>query len=354
MNHSIKYMDPSELSVGVNTRVGASNDFENMALSLEDRGMDEPVQAWKTEDGRIEILRGHRRHAGATILNARSPKVFKGHFPQGIPVIIRKDITNASQAALAKVDHGTVVTLKYKCERNRAVIILKDEGCTEKEITSRCEGIFSKHQNAIPSDKRDKLEALRASPEKNRIAIRDLVHGTYKGQLQASVAVWKCPSKVQACLEHLEAKEPLPKGIKCPAKLTYGDVKKLAAAQEEDNQVKDAQEMPLFSKGNPGPAFKALWAELLAAKPKTGETRAKAMSSKDMQAQLDNGIWDSAGFKALTLQHTGKKDVKGLKALDADLYMVDLVKRHEPAVWKDFTKKAEAIKNAIADGTLNA
>ncbi len=347
-------MDPSKLTVGLNTRVGASNDFEGMAQSIEDRGIDEPVQAWETPEGKIEILRGHRRHAGAAIVKSRSPKTFKTHFPNGIPVIIRKDITNASEAALAKVDHGTVVTLRFKCERNRAVIILKDEGCTEEEIVSRCEGIFAKHQTTVASDRRDKLEALRKDPVKNRKEIRKELHKTYKGQLQASIAVWKCPSIVQHCLEHLEAKEPLPKGMKCPAKLTYGDVKKLANAQEEDTKVEDASGMPVYSKGNPGPAFKSAWAELLKAMPKKGNARLMAMPAKKMQDQLKNGIWDSEGFKRLTMQHSGEKDVKGLKAMDARLYLVDLVIRHKPNVWKAFEAEAEAIKQGIADGTLNS
>ena len=355
MDYQIKELPLSELSTGPNTRVGASNRFEEMAGSLEDRGMDEPVQVWHNPDtDKFEILRGHRRFGGASILLNRSPKTFKKVFPTGIPVIIRKDVTNASEAALAKVDHGTVVDLKYKCERNRAVIILKDEGCTEKDIVTRCEGIFAKHQLAIPSDKRDKLDELRKSPEKNRTEIRDLVHGTYKGQLQASVAVWKCPPLVQACLEYLEAKEPLPKGVKCPAKLTYASVVKLAKAQEEDQQILGDGGVPKYSKGNPGPAFKSLWAELLDAKVKDGGTRPKAMSHKDMQAQLDNGIWDSELAKALTMQHSGKKDVKGLKAMDAKMYAVDLVIRHKPKMWQDFLKVAEGIKQGIADGNLNS
>jgi len=356
MNHQITYKGPKELTVGLNTRVGdKSNDFEGMARSLEDRGMDEPVQCWQNPDtGTLEILRGHRRHAGATILMGRNPEVFKQHFPKGIPVIIRKDITNASEAALAKVDHGTVVTLKYRCERDRAVIILKNEGCTEVEIVSRCEGIFAKHQTAVPSTKRDKLDELRKDSIKNRVEIRKLLHETYKGQLQASIAVWKCPEIVQQCLEHLEAKVDLPKGKKCPAKLTYGDVKKLAKAMEEDMTILNDKEIPVHSKGNPGPAFKKTWADLLTAKPKDGETRPKAMSHKDMKRQLDEGIWDSEGFKLLTQQHSGQKGVKGLKAIDAKLYLVDLVSKYEPKMWKDFCKVAEGIKERIADGTLEA
>lgn len=353
MDYQVKVMDPSELVVGMNTRVGVkSNDFEGMARSLEDRGMDEPVQVWKNEEGKLEILRGHRRLGGAAILAVRNPAIFKQHFPNGIPVIIRKDVTNASEAALAKVDHGTVVALRYRCERDRAVIILKDEGCTEEEIVSRCEGIFAKHQTAVPSDKRDKLDTLRTDPVKNRKEIRKLLHETYKGQLQASIAVWKCPKVVQQALEYLEAKEPLPKGAKAPTKLTYGNVRKLAKALEEDITIlKDG--VPMYSKGNPGPGFGKLWVEMLKTVAKTGDVRAKAMSSKDMEAQLTNGIWDSAGFKALTLQHSGKKDVKGLKAMDAKLYLVDLVIRHKPKVWAAFREAAESIKQSIADGTLS-
>lgn len=353
MKNQIEYMGLAELSVGQNTRMGASNDFEGMARSIEDRGIDEPVQVWKNEDGRFEILRGHRRFGGATIVSHVNPKVFKKHFPNGIPVIIRKDITNASDAAMAKVDHGTVVTLRYRSERDRAVILLKDQGLTEEDICARLEGLFTKFQTAVPSSKRDKLEELRVDPIKNRKEIRKLVHETFKGQLQASIAVWKCPKVVQQAMEFLEAKEPLPKGAKCPAKLTYGDVKKLAKAMEEDCQIlKDG--VPIHSKGNPGPNFKGLWAELLKAEPKKGEVRAKAMSSKDMDAQLTNGIWDSEGFKRLTQQHSGKKDVKGLKEMDAKLYLVDLVIRYQPAAWKDFAKVAESIKQGIADGTLQS
>ena len=100
--------------------------------------------------------------------------------------------------------------------------------------------------------------------------------------------------------------------------------------------------------------FKALWKELLEAKPKTGEVRAKAMSSKDMQAQLDNGIWDSGLAKALTMQHSGKKDVKGLKAMDDRMYAFDLVEKYEPKMAKDFLKVADGIKKRIEDGTLSA
>lgn len=353
MKHQIEYMGLADLSVGANTRLLVSNDFEGMARSIEDRGIDEPVQVWKNDEGKLEILRGHRRFGGATIVSNLNPKVFKKHFPNGIPVIIRKDITSASDAAMAKVDHGTVVSLKYRSERDRAVAILKDEGLTEEDICARLEGLFAKFQNAVPSDKRDRLKELRAKPIENRKEIRKLVHGTYKGQLQAGIRVWKCPKIVQQTMEFLEAKEPLPKGIKCPTKLTYGDVSKLSEAQEEDNRAKDDNGMPLYSKGNPGPTFKALWAEMLNQAPKSKGKQPKAMSNKDMEAQLTNGIWDSEGFKKLTLQHSGKKDVKGLKAADAKLYLVDLVIRHEPRAWADFKAKAEAIKQGIADGTLS-
>ena len=351
MKHQIKDVALNELKEGVNTRLTASLDYEGMADSLEDRGMDEPIQAWKTDEGSLEIVRGYRRFNGASILKSRNPKRFKELFPNGIPVIIRKDITNASEAALAKVDHGTVVSLRFRSERDMAVAILKDEGCTEEEICARLEGLFAKFQTAVPSSKREKLAELKKDPVGNRVEIRKLVHETYKGQLQASIAVWKCPPRVAECLRHLEAKEPLPKGVKCPAKLTYGDVKKLAKALEEDCKILDDGGVPKHSKGNPGPNFSRQWAETLKVVKKEG-TRAKAMSANAMQEQLDSGAWDSEGFKLLTQQHSGKQDVKGLKAADEKLYLVDLVVKHKPEVWKAFKAQALAIKQGVIEGTL--
>jgi len=352
MKHQIKDVALSELTEGRNTRLSASFDYESMADSLEDRGMDEPIQAWKNDEGALEIVRGYRRFNGASIVAKRNPKRFKELFPNGIPVIIRKDITNASEAALAKVDHGTVVSLRFRSERDLAVAILKDEGCTEEEICARLEGLFAKFQTAVPSSKRDKLVELKLDPIKNRVEIRKLVHETYKGQLQASIAVWKCPPVVAECLRHLEAKEPLPKGVKCPAKLTYADVKKLAKALEEDCQILDDKGVPKHSKGNPGPNFNREWAERLKAEAKKGEKRPKAMSANAMQEQLDSGAWDSEGFKLLTQQHAGKQDVKGLKAADEKLYLVDLVVKHKPEVWKAFKAEALAIKQSVIEGTL--
>ena len=352
MQYQIKAVHLADLSEGINTRLTASLDYEGMADSIEDRGIDEPIQVWKTEAGTLEIIRGYRRFNGAQMVAKRSPKRFKELFPNGVPVIIRKDVTNPSEAALAKVDHGTVVTLRFRAERDKAVAILKDEGCTEEEICARLEGLFAKFQTAVPSAKREKLEELRKDPIKNRKEIRKLVHETYKGQLQASIAVWKCPAVVGIALQHLEAKEPLPPKTKCPAKLTYGDVKKLAKAMEEDTALKDDNGMPKYSKGNPGPHFRDAWAELLKVEKVVGDTRPKAMSAKAMQEQLDSGAWDSEGFKLLTMQHKGDKDVKGLKAADQKLYLVDLVIRHKPDLWKAFKAEAEAIKQGIIEGTL--
>lgn len=354
MDYLIKTVNPTELVETLNTRLMASNQFEEMAQSIEDRGIDEPIQVWTNGDGKLEILRGHRRYNGALLVSKRNPTRFKELFSKGLPVIIRKDVTNAAEAALAKVDHGTVVTLRFRSERDRAVSILKDQSLTEEDICSRLEGLFAKFQTAVPSNKRDKLEELRKNPIGNAKEIRKLIHETYKGQLQASIAVWKCPKIVSICLEHLEANEPLPKGIKCPAKLTYGDVKKLSAAIEEDCKILDDKGMPKHSKGNPGPNFTGLWAEMLKAETKKDEIRTKAMSSKDMQAQLTSGAWDSDGFKLLTMQHSGDKDVKGLKAADEMLRLCELVKKHEPKAWAEFKAKGEGIKLAIIEGRLNS
>lgn len=355
MKYQIKNVPLTELVEGKNVRLQASFDYEGMADSLEDRGMDEPVQVWKTPANTLEIVRGYRRFNGAKIFAERNPKTFKEFFPEGIPVIIRKDITNASEAALAKVDHGTVVSLRFRSERDMAVAELKDQGLTEEEICSRLEGLLQKFQTAVPSAKREKLDELRKEPVKNRKEIRKLVHETFKGQLQASIAVWKCPPVVAECLRYLEAKEPLSPKTKCPAKLTYGDVKKLAKAMEADAALKDDNGAPKYSKGNPGPNFRDEWANCLTAEVKDGETRLKAMSSNAMQEELDEGKWDSEAFKLLTLHHKDSKSkVKGLKQADQNAYLGDLVREHDPKAWKEFVKVAEAIKQSVLAKALSA
>jgi hypothetical protein len=111
--------------------------------------------------------------------------------------------------------------------------------------------------------------------------------------------------------------------------------------------------MQKYNKEVTGPKFNEKWAKLVEKTLKAEvegddkEPKAKAMSGKDMKAELDNGTYTSELGVKLTRHHMGVKDIDDLKFLDSQSYMGDLVRKFDSKLWSQILDKGKAIEQEL-------
>lgn len=353
MKYTYTVQQLATLTVGQNPRIPSRMALAGLMENIEAVGLKEPIVIWEPEKGRIEVIRGHRRREALMLLRSQNAKRFEELFGKGIPCLMVTGVTTDEVLDL-KLDHVGVQDLSDPHELQRSANMLFAVGRTETEVAMQLSGLIDKI-SPMNSKAKVELDTLR---EKSKLAmargngaavelaerdIKTFVGNYRRGFVQNLHNTFRCPDIVMAAL-YLKATGSKPEGVTdYLPKIGATEVTSLWKAHKADLELKK-DGAPIYSKQRPGPAFRMRWDEYIAKEkealenPKADEARPKAMSAKEMDQEVKDGIWKSALACAIVQRHMGaaKTDLTGL---DNEAHFMDLIKAHDKAL---FAKVMEA------------
>jgi len=352
------YITLDKLTMGENPRLPTNLDIPSLARSISDNGLLEPIHIWFREKGVAEVIRGHRRTMALSVVRETNPERFKELFPNGIECVVWENL-DEKEAVRRKLDHSGQVTLSDPYELQMSANMLFAQGFTEAAVANHLMPLIQKI-SPLPSDKKQELDKLQREIDEARAkkdfdgaeratkALEKRIADLYRGRCQHLRNVSRCPNIVNAAL-YYKACGQKPKGyedIELPS-LTTDMVKALWKAHEQDLADVNENGVPKYNKEVTGPHFDQKWSEILvkvSEKEASTETRAKAMSAKAMDAELNDGKYRSQGMVLLTKHHRGEAVATDkLAAFDTLYYSIDLVKDYDEKLYKRVQESAKAI-----------
>ena len=346
MDAVISYIAITALRMAENVRLESRYNLPPLMADIGLNGLKNPIMVYL--DGKeYPVLQGHRRLKAIILLQQTDPKRFAELFPEGIPCIVRK-VSGAKDIARLKVDHGNELSLNDPFELYKCAKFLFDAGFGEKEVIIELRGL-AERQSPMKAEREREIANL--PPQKDK----DKAYFEYRrGLIQGLHNIARCPFIVEAALEFKATGEEV-KGYENQflPKLTMSQVSRLWKAFQEDGEVERKDGTKVYSKRNPGPKFLTVWDKIVASAQKAeadkedGVVREKAMSGKDMKAELTESKWLSRFGQLLTKHHTGDKSVGDLKELDYSAYCIELVQEADPKLWKQVEKQAKAIEAEV-------
>lgn len=358
----------ASIVIGRNVRLPGLMKIKELAQDIMDNGLQTPPVVYEASPGSYEVIQGHRRISAIKLLQSENPELYAKWFPEGIPVTIVTGISY-EDAQLMKIDHGNEVSLTDPMEIQLCANMLFAQGKSEKDVVTRL-ALLMDRMKPMKSDKRKiydgmlaDADLLEAKGNKEAAITKRGDAAVYlfnyrRGMVQNLHNAYRCPQIVMAALYFkatgevstspdmaVEENTVLPKG------LTYLHVTQLWKAFEKDLEIKEGG-IPKFNKRLPGPGFQTKWEEICkelsdAADAKSsGDTRPKAMSVNELQTEVNEGKFLSAGFKLLTLYHARAKDVDVAKLanLDKIAYFAEMVHDRSPDEWTALVKLAEGLE----------
>ena len=336
------------LKMAANVRAKSRYNVPPLMEDIRVNGLKTPLCVYEINPGISEILQGHRRFRALSLLQETDPKRFKELFSKGIPCIVR-DISDPRDVARFKVDHGNELSLTDPFELQLCASMLFNAGFSEKEVVIELAGLMDRISPMKP-ERRKEIEGLSTQAERDK-AIFDYRRGLVQGLHNAH----RCPLVVMAALEH-KCDGEVVEGFENEylPKLTTGQVSRLWKAHSDDLKIEDEKGVKIFSKRRPGPKFREVWGKVVESSQKAasdkeeGVVREKAMSGKDMKAEITEGKWLSAFGQKLTKYHTGDKSVGELTEYDYTCYCAELVKEADPKLWKQVVKAAKDAEAKVA------
>ena len=367
MNFELKEVELKECYTGDNVRIDLPQ-LPELQADITDRGLLTPPTVWKNPEKKngtsLEIIYGHRRFAVLKNIAKSDKETFKKHFPKGkIPVLVVSGISRQKAQSL-KVDSGTSVMLKDPYEAQLCANFMFEDGASDSVVANALSALLSRvsRLGSMSKDTKEKIDNLNLEYEKNRLEdnfskmekiakeIYKIKSEYHRGHVQLLRTKWRCPNIVMACLE-FEATKKVPHGYveEELMRLTNSECDRLYKAFREDLDVLE-NGIPKYSKLNPGENFKQKYQDIMEAKKnkKSGKKDkskpVKAMSSKEMQKEVEESIWQSTGFKLLTTHHAGGK-ITMAKLKDAD-YMcaiAEIVANNNDKKWQEIVTLAENI-----------
>jgi hypothetical protein len=363
LNYIPKTLDLDIITMGDNPRLPTTLDIPPLKRNISEVGLLEPITVWFPNGKEIaEVIRGHRRTIALNQLKDEDPKRFKELFPKGIPAFVRENITEEEVVTL-KLDHGGQKGLSHPHELQMSASMMFDKGFTEAQVANQLRPLIDKI-SPMPSSKRvevgeleSKLAEARASGKAKAIesaekALYERIAKYHRGRVQYHHDVWRSPYLVEAAL-YFKACGVVKKGFEKEylPNLTTSHVKALWKAHKEDLEQKE-DGAPKYNKTRVGPLFTEKWNAIVKAEKEKGEnptqSKPKAMSAKDMLAEVKEGKWESKGFCKLALYHAGDKSVEGLSALDKAYKAADLVMSAEDtSLWEMVVTEAKNIEAAL-------
>lgn len=362
MERSLINVDFGTLVLGENCRLPGLLRIEELCEDISANNLKVPLLTTPV-DKKSKVLQGNRRWYALEMLLDRNPARFKELFGKdGIPVIQVTGISAEEQVDLI-IDHGHIQGLSDPMELQLASNMLFAAGRTERQVVVALAGLLEKFTPMKQEVRKDWLaklarvkEVLVKDPEwglelQNEAEI--LLFNNRRGKIQNLHNAFRCPEVVMQAL-WLKAtglyREDTLEDLRdqMPRSLTYAHVGQLYKSHKADIAADETNEV---SKANPGVLFWAKWQEISekirkeAIEKADGKPRAKAMSATDMMQDVEERIWKSKGFLALSQYHAGKDEVSKdvLVKLDAIAAAAEIVEDGAPDVWADVDKTAEAI-----------
>jgi len=367
MQRELSYAQLSELELGDNVRLPKNLNIVEMFNDLEAVGLKNPITALKgAKDKPHRVLQGTRRTLGLRMLFENNPERFQELFGEkGIPVILVSGLSEEEIVDMI-VDHGQVKGLTDPMELQLACNMLFKAGKTEKQVVITLSGLLESFQPLKP-EVRQEWEAKVSRAKKAREAgdyewanqlqneAEIFLFNARRGNIQNRHNAFRCPDVVHWALwlkatgeHHPDCSEDLKKTM--PRSLTYSHVNALYKAFKADI---DADSEGKVTKAAPGKMFWAKWSEICksiqqAAKEKAeGQTRPKAMAAGDIMQDVDERIWQSKGFRMLSMYHAGQEIQKHLlMEQDKIAETAEIVADGDPDLWADVIKTAKSITEA--------
>ena len=333
MDAVISFIAIAMLRMVENVRLANRYNLPPLMEDIRMNGLKNPIMVYL--DGKeYPVLQGHRRLKAIILLQQTDPKRFAELFPEGIPCIVRK-VSGAKDIARLKVDHGNELSLNDPFELYKCAKFLFDAGFGEKEVIIELRGL-AERQSPMKAEREREIANLPTQKDK------DKAYFEYRrGLIQGLHNIARCPFIVEAALEFKATGEEV-KGYENQflPKLTMSQVSRLWKAFQEDGEVERKDGTKVYSK-------LVASAQKAEADKEDGVVREKAMSGKDMKAELTESKWLSRFGQLLTKHHTGDKSVGDLKELDYSAYCIELVQEADPKLWKAVEKKAKAIEAEV-------
>lgn len=345
MNAVISLIAFTALKMARNVRLESRYNLPPLMEDIRINGLKTPISVYKTGDG-YEVLQGHRRTRAITLLKETDPKRFKELFNDGIPCIVR-EVANERDVARFKVDHGNELSLTDPFELQLCASEFFRVGFKEREVIIELAGMMDRI-SPMKADKRQAIENATTQAEKD-----DILFKYRRGLVQGLHNAHRCPPIVMAALEHKATGEPVEGYDTYLPKLTSSQVQSLWKAHSQDLEIEDGEGRKVFSARRTGPKFNEKWEKIVESSHKAdadkenGVVREKAMSGKDMKAEVKDGKWLSGFGTLLTKHHSGDKSVGDLTPYDETCYLAELVQEVDPKLWKTVVKSAKAIEAEI-------
>ncbi len=346
MNAVISLIAFTALKMARNVRLENRYNLPPLMEDIRQNGLKTPISVYALKDGVYEVLQGHRRTRAIALLKETDPKRFAELFKEGIPCIVR-EVSNERDVARFKVDHGNELSLTDPFELQLCASEFFRVGFKEREVVIELAGLMDRI-SPMKAEKRTAIENATTQADKDKILFdyrRGLVQGLHNAH--------RCPPIVMAALEHKATGEPVEGYDTYLPKPTSSQVQGLWKAHSEDLEIEDGEGRKVFSSRRTGPKFNEKWEKLLESAHKAdadkdaGVVREKAMSGKDMKAEVKDGKWLSGFGTLMTKHHAGDKSVGDLTPYDETCYLAELVQEADPKLWKSVVKTAKAIETEI-------
>lgn len=329
-----------------NVRLQSRYNLPPLMEDIRANGLKTPISVYKVKDHYV-VLQGHRRLKAIALLKETDPSRFKELFGEGISCIVH-DISDPKDIARFKVDHGNELALTDPFELQLCANFLFNAGFSEREVVVDLLGLMERISPMKP-ERRKAIEEIKVQAEKEKELLQ-----YRRGLVQNLRNAYRCPTIVMAALEHKATGEPVKGFDEYLPKLSTSQVTKLWKGHEEDLKIKDEDSgKTIFNARRTGPKFREAWAKIVESSKKAeadkedGVVRDKAMSGKDMKAEIKDGKWLSEFGQDITKHHTGNKTVGDLTPLDHACYQAELVKYHNEKLWKQVTKAAKEIEDKL-------
>jgi len=368
MQKTLERVPVDQLGFGVNFRLPNLYNLVGLQTDISQHDLQEPLMVRDNGNGdQKEILRGNRR--GRAILNIRedNPDRFAELFGGGVECIVVSDVSD-EEALILKVDEGTKQPLTHPYEIQLAANMLFDAGLAEADVAVQLSDLIDKI-SPMKAAARKELEALqvkRVDAEKQGLKdyvktvdteIREFTGKYRRGFCQNLNNTYRCPDKVKHALffHACGERHSLDTTDEYLPKLTQSQVTSLWKAHKKDLDIVDeGKTVSKYNKRVTGPNFNKRWAELIAKSKEAdskepSETKPKAMSAKDMLAEVSDGKFKSDVAILACKWHAGNKEaINDLISADEQAYAANLVRDGEPDLWKKVVKAASRIEKSIA------
>ena len=333
---------PLDLPVG-GDNVRFSDKAMDLVPSILEDGLHTPILVSRRENNKtrpVIILRGHRRWWALDYIRTNMPDRFLALFPNGeIPVEVHDGLTDQEEAGLL-VDHDTRPLTKN--EMRIAGCRLMKAGFKPAQVANRLAQMLDAY-NPLSPTKQAKLNQIRA--DEGHEAYWKAYAAERSNDVQRIAELHQAPDWLLDILRYEDTHE-LPSWADSGEDIPKLTVKRIRECR--DAFKADQKKSPrTYTKATGSPTSLALRKKWLAEdEEKSGTTRAKAMSAKDMMNLADE--CQSLSIRNIILYLAGQVDAE-----TADIAATDLTMAHWDLLMQDYAEH-DQILDAVTEAGSEA